>query len=122
VSLTSELLRNIRAVKIYAWETFFRKRILDLRRQELRHLQRGGWNRATLTSAMTFLPTMAATRQFHNQNARFADVELVTFVTYYLTGHKLDASKIFAALQLFNVLQTPLSMLPLACFPLPFRH
>lgn len=40
--------------------------------------------------------------------------ESVTFVTYALTGHDLNAATIFAALHLYNILQTPLSMLPLA--------
>ncbi|RSH93382.1 hypothetical protein EHS25_007738 [Saitozyma podzolica] len=37
---------------------------------------------------------------------------VMTFVTYRLSGHTLEASKIFTALQFFNVLQNPISFLP----------
>lgn len=33
----------------------------------------------------------------------------MTFITYGLTGHQLDAPIIFSALQLFNVIRNPLS-------------
>lgn len=36
----------------------------------------------------------------------------MTFITYSLSGHSLNASKIFTALQFFNVLQNPISFLP----------
>jgi hypothetical protein len=36
----------------------------------------------------------------------------VTFITYRLSGHTLEAGKIFTALQFFNVLQNPISFLP----------
>lgn len=37
----------------------------------------------------------------------------VSFVTYSLTGHNLDAATIFTALQYFNILETPISFLPM---------
>jgi ATP-binding cassette subfamily C (CFTR/MRP) protein 1 len=37
----------------------------------------------------------------------------VSFVTYSLTGHDLDAATIFTALQYFNILETPISFLPM---------
>lgn len=46
---------------------------------------------------MTFLPTLAA---------------VMTFITYGLIGNRLEPAVIFAAFQLFNVIQTPLQNLP----------
>lgn len=40
---------------------------------------------------------------------------MVTFITYDLTGHTLDAATIFTGLQFFNVLKTPIAFLPM-CF------
>jgi hypothetical protein len=38
----------------------------------------------------------------------------VTFVTYGLSGHPLNAAIIFSGLQYFNVLKQPISFLPMA--------
>jgi hypothetical protein len=37
---------------------------------------------------------------------------LVTFITYSLTGHRLDAPTIFAGLQFFNILRIPFTYFP----------
>ncbi|KAJ9111005.1 hypothetical protein QFC22_006650 [Naganishia vaughanmartiniae] len=37
---------------------------------------------------------------------------VLTFITYSLSGHKLDTATIFASLQLFNLIQGPLRQLP----------
>ncbi len=41
-------------------------------------------------------------------------MRLVTFITYGLSGHQLDAAIIFSGLQYFNVLKQPISFLPMA--------
>ena len=38
----------------------------------------------------------------------------MTFVTYGLSGHTLNASSVFAGLQYFNVLRQPIAFLPIA--------
>ncbi|KAL7425014.1 hypothetical protein Q5752_000701 [Cryptotrichosporon argae] len=99
VRLLSEVVGNIRAVKLYAYEALFGAKVAALRRAELGALRRNGRNRATMTASMSFIPILAA---------------VLTFITYGLTGHTLDAATIFSALQYFNVLQTPISYLPIA--------
>lgn len=39
---------------------------------------------------------------------------ILTFITYSLSGHELNAATIFASLQLFNIIRQPLVMLPMA--------
>jgi ATP-binding cassette subfamily C (CFTR/MRP) protein 1 len=39
---------------------------------------------------------------------------VLSFITYSLSGHELDAATIFSSLQLFNVIRQPLVMLPMA--------
>ncbi|KAL8287285.1 hypothetical protein RQP46_003737 [Phenoliferia psychrophenolica] len=99
VRLIQEVLNGIRVVKLYAYETFFLERITKVRQEELASLRSIGIARASMSSSMSFVPIAAA---------------ILTFVTYSLTGHSLDAPTIFASLQLFNVIRQPLTSLPKA--------
>ncbi|CAD6567059.1 MAG: hypothetical protein TREMPRED_003289 [Tremellales sp. Tagirdzhanova-0007] len=99
VRLLSEIINNIRAVKLYAYEVFFGEKVSKLRRQELAKLRRNGLNRATMNATMSFIPILAS---------------VLTFITYGLSGHPLNAAIIFSGLQYFNVLKQPISFLPLA--------
>lgn len=91
-------MNNIRAVKVYAYENFFGEKVSALRREEMAKLRRNGLNRATMTATMSFIPVLSA---------------VLTFIVYGLTGHSLDAATIFSALQYFNILKQPISMLPM---------
>ena len=59
VRLLSEVINNIRAVKLYAYEAFFGEKVSELRRQELEMLRRNGVNRAVMFSTLSFVPTLA---------------------------------------------------------------
>jgi len=60
-----------------------------------------------MVAVMTFLPTAAA---------------VMTFITYGLTGHQLEAATIFSALQVFALVQGPLRILPMAFTALTDAH
>ena len=60
VRLLSEIMSNIRAVKLYAYETFFGQKVSGYREQELAKLRRNGLNRSTMMSTMSFIPILAA--------------------------------------------------------------
>lgn len=98
VRLLTEVINNIRAVKLYAYEVFFGEKVSALRRGELAKIRRNGLNRATMNSSMTFVPILAA---------------VLTFITYSLSGHDLNPAIIFSGLQYFNILKQPLTMLPM---------
>jgi ATP-binding cassette subfamily C (CFTR/MRP) protein 1 len=83
---------------VYAYENFFGEKVSALRREEMAKLRRNGLNRATMTATMSFIPVLSA---------------VLTFIVYGLTGHSLDAATIFSALQYFNILKQPISMLPM---------
>ncbi|WVQ85784.1 hypothetical protein IAT38_007951 [Cryptococcus sp. DSM 104549] len=100
VRLLSETITAIRAVKLFAYVSLFCKKVNDLRTQELVYLRRNGFNRALMNAMMAFIPTLAA---------------VLTFITYGLSGHELNAAVIFSGLQYFNVLKTPIAFLPM-CF------
>ncbi|KAK4686687.1 hypothetical protein P7C73_g3435, partial [Tremellales sp. Uapishka_1] len=99
VRLLSEIINNIRAVKLYAYEVFFGEKVSSLRRQELAKLRRNGLNRSTMNATMSFIPILAA---------------VLTFITYGLSGHSLNVATIFSGLQYFNVMRQPITFLPLA--------
>ncbi|KAG8979667.1 hypothetical protein FRB94_011257 [Tulasnella sp. JGI-2019a] len=99
VRLLQEVLNGIRVIKLYAFETFFKDRIAGYRKQEMRILRTISLLRAAMSASMGFMPILAA---------------ILSFITYSLSGHTLDAATIFSALQLFNVIRQPLIMLPMA--------
>lgn len=98
VRLTNEVLLGVRLIKYYGWETFYASRISDLRTQEVSTIRRVALARSLLIALLTFLPVLAT---------------ILTFVTYSLTGHTLNAATVFSSLQLFNSIRFPLMIFPI---------
>ncbi|CAE7095301.1 unnamed protein product [Rhizoctonia solani] len=95
--LMSELLNNIKSIKLYAWEDSFIRRILTVRNeQELKMLRKIGVTTAVSTTLWTGIPLLVA---------------FGSFATAAYTGGKpLTADVIFPCISLFNLLQFPLAM------------
>ncbi|GMN63550.1 hypothetical protein TIFTF001_032620 [Ficus carica] len=94
---TSEILRNMRILKLQGWEMKFLSKIIELRKTE------AGWLRKYLyTSAMTSFVFWGAP----------TFVSVVTFGTCMLLGIPLDSGKILSALATFRILQEPIYNLP----------
>jgi ABC-type multidrug transport system fused ATPase/permease subunit len=117
IRLLSEVINHIRSVKLYAYGAHFEKEVNELRKAELGKLRDNGLNRATMTGVSYLLPMLAAIRELDKAlRVHAGSIELiiiVSFVTYSLTGHTLDAAIIFSALQYFNILEMPISFLPM---------
>ena len=60
VRILSEVIGSIRAVKLYAYETYFSQKISGKRKEELAMLQQNGVSRAFTTATMAFVPILAA--------------------------------------------------------------
>ncbi|KAH7103875.1 ATP-dependent bile acid permease [Auriculariales sp. MPI-PUGE-AT-0066] len=99
VKIMQEVLIGIRSVKMYAWEKFYAHKIAQLRSKELSMVQRFSVGIAGLIAVTTLAPIAATT---------------LSFITYSLLGHILDPATVFSALQLFNIIQLPLLLLPIA--------
>lgn len=112
VRLMTEVMSNIRNVKLYAYEAFFSDRIAEYRQRELVELRKNGLNRSTSTATMMFIPTLAAVCELPSPICEAVSLA-VSFVTYALSGHTLDSAVIFSALQFFNVLRQPIAFLPM---------
>nr|XP_031864005.1 uncharacterized protein CI109_000649 [Kwoniella shandongensis]KAA5531077.1 hypothetical protein CI109_000649 [Kwoniella shandongensis] len=96
VRLLSEILHNIRAIKLYAYEAWFGKRISDLRQQELHKLSHNKFTKTGMDAYAQFIPYLAT---------------ILSFITYRLTGHALDPTIIFPTLQYYVVLRQPIGRL-----------
>ncbi|XP_075889870.1 ATP-binding cassette sub-family C member 3 isoform X2 [Nelusetta ayraudi] len=99
IKLMNEILNGIKVLKLYAWETSFRDKVLAIRQKELNVLRKTAYLGAVSTMAWTSAPFLVA---------------LTTFAVYVTVDENniLDAEKAFVSLSLFNILRFPLNMLP----------
>ncbi|KAF8740000.1 hypothetical protein AX14_009122 [Amanita brunnescens Koide BX004] len=96
--LMSELLNNIKSIKLYAWEFPFMRKILETRNnQELKMLKKIGVLMSFNITLWTGIPLLVAFSSF-----------AVAAVT---SSRPLTADIIFPAISLFMLLQFPLAML-----------
>uniref|UniRef100_A0A1S4DQM4 ABC transporter C family member 3-like n=3 Tax=Nicotiana TaxID=4085 RepID=A0A1S4DQM4_TOBAC len=94
---TSEVLRNMRILKLQAWEMKFLSRILDLRTTEAGWLMKYVYTSAMTTFVFWVAPTF---------------VSVTTFGAAMLMGIPLESGKILSALATFRILQEPIYNLP----------
>ncbi|KZV84227.1 ATP-dependent bile acid permease [Exidia glandulosa HHB12029] len=98
VRLMQEVIQGIRVLVLFNWQSHYMERVVAMRTTELKNVRRLALLRGVMTAIMAFMPILAA---------------ILTFVTYSLTGHNLDAATIFSSLQLFNTIKDPLTLFPL---------
>ena len=98
VSLTQEILQAVRFVKYFGWESAFLERIGQIRRREIHGIQILLIIRSGINACSMSLPIFAS---------------MLSFVTFSLSKHDLEAAPIFSSLALFNSLRMPLNLLPL---------
>lgn len=95
--LMSELLNNIKSIKLYGWENSFLRRVLEVRNeQELKMLKKIGIVTAGNMALWTGIPLLVAF-------ASFATAAVVS-------PRPLTSDVIFPAISLFMLLQFPLAM------------
>uniref|UniRef100_A0A1D1YZ73 ABC transporter C family member 3 n=1 Tax=Anthurium amnicola TaxID=1678845 RepID=A0A1D1YZ73_9ARAE len=94
---TSEVLRNMRILKLQAWEMKFLSKIVELRKEEANWLTKLLYTAAMLSFILWIAPTF---------------VSVVTFGTCMLAGIPLESGKVLSALATFRVLQVPIYTLP----------
>ncbi|THC98110.1 hypothetical protein EYZ11_002398 [Aspergillus tanneri] len=99
VSLTQEIVHNVRFVKIFGWENFFIERLQKIRQTEMHSLHKLLAVRHVVIASFICMSTLAA---------------MLSFTTYAFSGHGVSPDSIFASLTAFNALRAPLSMMNLA--------
>ncbi|XP_021067908.1 canalicular multispecific organic anion transporter 2 [Mus pahari] len=99
IKLMSEILNGIKVLKLYAWEPSFLEQVEGIRQSELQLLRKGAYLQAISNFIWVCTPFL---------------VTLITLGVYVCVDENnvLDAEKAFVSLSLFNILKTPLTMLP----------
>uniref|UniRef100_A0A6I8MXX3 Multidrug resistance-associated protein 1 n=2 Tax=Ornithorhynchus anatinus TaxID=9258 RepID=A0A6I8MXX3_ORNAN len=100
IKLMHEILNGIKVLKLYAWELAFKKKVLEIRQEELKVLKKSAYLAAVGTFTWVCTPFLVA---------------LSTFAVYMTIDENniLDAQKAFVSLALFNILRFPLNILPM---------
>ncbi|KAL8736829.1 MAG: hypothetical protein Q9181_002293 [Wetmoreana brouardii] len=98
--LTTEILNNMKSIKLYAWSTAFMNKLNHIRNdQELKTLRKIGASQAFANFTFSITPFL---------------VSCSTFTVFVLTGDQpLTTEIVFPALTLFNLLTFPLTILPM---------
>ncbi|TKA30151.1 hypothetical protein B0A50_02870 [Salinomyces thailandicus] len=99
IHLTQETFSSIRIVKFFAWEQRLIARLTEMRNSESQKISQLLMVRNAVLATAVAMPILAST---------------LTFITYSLSGHVLNAAPIFSSLALFNALGVPLEVLPVA--------
>ncbi|KAL4313312.1 hypothetical protein GQ457_01G056240 [Hibiscus cannabinus] len=94
---TSECLRNMRILKLQAWEERYRIALEEMRDVEFRWLRKALYSQAFITFIFWSSPIFVAA---------------VTFGTSILLGTQLTAGSVLSALATFRILQEPLRNFP----------
>ncbi|CAL5403495.1 unnamed protein product [Camellia sinensis] len=94
---TSEVLRNMRILKLQAWEMKFLSKIIELRNVEVGWLRKSLYTIAITTFVFWVAPTF---------------VSKVTFGACMLLGIPLESRKVLSSLAIFRILQGPIYSLP----------
>ncbi|KAL8667629.1 MAG: hypothetical protein Q9202_000484 [Teloschistes flavicans] len=98
--LTTEILNNMKSIKLYAWSTAFMNKLNHIRNdQELKTLRKIGASQAFANFTWSITPFL---------------VSCSTFAVFVLTTDQpLTTEIVFPALTLFNLLTFPLAILPM---------
>ncbi|KAF9618303.1 hypothetical protein IFM89_000938, partial [Coptis chinensis] len=94
---TSEILRNMRILKLQGWEMKFLSKVIELRKNEEGWLKKYVYTSAVNTFVFWGAPTF---------------VSVITFGACMLLGIPLESGKILSALATFRILQEPIYTLP----------
>ncbi|XP_073002286.1 ABC transporter C family MRP4-like [Typha latifolia] len=94
---TSECLRNMRILKLQAWEDRYRLKLEEMRNVEYRWLRKALYSQAVITFIFWGSPIFVAA---------------ITFATSILLGGQLTAGSVLSALATFRILQEPLRNFP----------
>ncbi|KAK6164406.1 hypothetical protein DH2020_001270 [Rehmannia glutinosa] len=94
---TSECLRNMRILKLQAWEDRYRVKLEEMRGVEFKYLRKALYSQAFITFIFWSSPIF---------------VSAITFGTCILLGGQLTAGSVLSALATFRILQEPLRNFP----------
>ncbi|KAL3972079.1 growth differentiation factor 15 [Sarotherodon galilaeus] len=100
MKIMNEILNGIKILKLYAWEPSFQKQVEDIRGEELKVLKKFAYLHSFSLLIFRCSPAL---------------VSLATFAVFVSVSNDnvLTAEKAFTSISLFNILRSPLAMLPM---------
>ncbi len=82
VKILSEVVNNIRAVKLYAYEHYFGGKVSDIRHQEYARLRRKGLLQSMTDATFSFVPVLAAVCEWILANCALVTYHCCTVLMY----------------------------------------
>uniref|UniRef100_A0A669F1U5 Canalicular multispecific organic anion transporter 1 n=1 Tax=Oreochromis niloticus TaxID=8128 RepID=A0A669F1U5_ORENI len=100
MKIMNEILNGIKILKLYAWEPSFQKQVEDIRGEELKVMKTFAYLHSFSLLIFRCSPAL---------------VSLATFAVFVSVSNDnvLTAEKAFTSISLFNILRSPLAMLPM---------
>ncbi|KAL3972078.1 ATP-binding cassette, subfamily C (CFTR/MRP), member 2 [Sarotherodon galilaeus] len=100
MKIMNEILNGIKILKLYAWEPSFQKQVEDIRGEELKVMKKFAYLHSFSLLIFRCSPAL---------------VSLATFAVFVSVSNDnvLTAEKAFTSISLFNILRSPLAMLPM---------
>ncbi|KAK9470483.1 P-loop containing nucleoside triphosphate hydrolase protein [Dipodascopsis tothii] len=99
IRLMQEILQSMRIIKFFAWENAYVKKLAAIRMRELKLVKFMLILRTALFACSVTVPIFSS---------------MISFIVLSVSGHSLNAAKVFSSLTLFNMLRIPLILLPVA--------
>ncbi|KAF9555967.1 multidrug resistance-associated ABC transporter [Agrocybe pediades] len=97
MTVVNELLSTVKFIKFFAWEERWIDKALDVRELEMQWLIKARTNSVMLNCLWTVAPIL---------------VSIVAFGVYVMRGNELTVGTAFTAIVLFNMIKSPLNVLP----------
>lgn len=97
MNLTTEVINNIKMIKLYSWQETFLKRINEKRTIELKQLKRNFIVSMFSITSFYFFPLI---------------LSAVVFTTFIGSGNHLDLGTAFSVMIFFSLIEEPLSFVP----------
>ncbi|EAU87480.2 ATP-binding cassette transporter [Coprinopsis cinerea okayama7 len=97
MGVLNELVGAVKFIKFFAWEERWIQRALDAREKEMQWMVKARVNSVMFYLLWTLAPIL---------------VSIISFMTYVLRGNELTVSVAFTSIALFNMIRTPLNVIP----------
>ena len=98
VSITTEVINNIKVIKLYGWTEFFTQHIDNARQIEMKFLLKRVVILIIMVTLVNFFPTF---------------LQAVCFTVYIGTDHRISLADAYTVTSIINIIGAPIRVLPL---------
>ncbi|KAG6908490.1 hypothetical protein DXG01_004424 [Tephrocybe rancida] len=116
MGVLSEMIGAVRFIKFFAWEGRWVERVMEMRGEEMRWMVKGMWEFLLIvTSRADEMTTIAQVNSVAFSllwTSAPILISIISFFVYVMQGNELTISTAFTAIALFNMIRTPLNVIP----------